>query len=58
MRDHPCPGDQAARSVQSSCADAIRGPACGSCSLARDPGQVVWEARLDASRCSQPAHLS
>ena len=51
-RDHPCPGDQAARSVQSSCASTSRGPACGSCSLARNPGRVVWEARLDASGCS------
>ena len=39
-------------SVQLSCASANRGPTCGSCSLPRDPGQVVWEARLDASGCS------
>ena len=57
-RDHPCPGDRAARSVQSSYAGTIRGPACGSRSPARDPGRVVWEAQLDASRCSRPAHLS
>ena len=57
MRDHPRPRNQAARSVQSSCAGAICGPACGSCSPARDPGRVVWEAWLDASRCSRPAHL-
>ena len=38
--------------VQSSHASSNRGPASGSCSLPRDPGRVVWEARLDASRCS------
>ena len=43
--------------VQPNCAGAIRGPAYGSCSPAWDPGRVVREARLDASRCSQPAHL-
>ena len=52
MRDHPCPRDRAARSVQLSRASASHGPACGSCSLARDPGWVVWEAKPDASRCS------
>ena len=36
----------------------IHGPAYGSCSPAWDPRRVVQEARLDASRCSQPAHLS
>ena len=36
----------------SSCASISHGSACGSCSLPRDPGRVVWEARLDASRCS------
>ena len=52
MRGHPCPGDQAARRVQSSCASTGRGPACGSYSLPRDPGWVVWEAQLDAPKCS------
>ena len=52
MRGHPGPGDRAASRVQSSYARANRGPASGSCSLARDPGRVVWEAQLDASRCS------
>ena len=56
MRDHPCPGNRTG--VQSNCAGAIRGPACGSCSPAWDPGWVVWEAQLDASRCSQPTYLS
>ena len=51
-RDHPCPGDRAARDVQSSRASASGGPACGRYSLPRDPGWVVWEAWLDASKCS------
>ena len=57
MRDHPRPGNRATRGVQPNYAGAIRGPAYGSCSPAWDPGLVVWEARLDASRCSRPAHL-
>ena len=42
----------------SSYARASHGPASGSYSLPRDPGWVVWEARLDAPRYSRPAHLS
>ena len=38
--------------LQSSYARASRGPASGSYSLPRDPGWVVWKARLDTSRCS------
>ena len=51
-RGHPGPGDQGASHVQSSYARASRGPASGSYSLPRDPGQVVWEAQLDTSRYS------
>ena len=40
MRGCPGPGDQAASRVQSSYARANRGPASGSCSLARDPGML------------------
>ena len=58
MRDHPHPRNQATGGVQPNYAGAIRGPAYGSCSPAWDPGWVVWEAWLDASRCSQPTHLS
>ena len=43
---------QEASCVQSSYARASCGPASGSYSLPRDPGWVVWEARLDASRCN------
>ena len=50
IRDHPCPRDRAASRVQSSYARASRGPTSGSYSLPRDPGRVVWKARLDASR--------
>ena len=57
MRDHPRPGNRATRGVQPNYAGAIGGPAYGSCSPAWYPGRVVQEARLDASRCSQPAHL-
>ena len=52
MGGHPGPGDQAASRVQLSYARASRGPASGSYSLPRDPGWVVWEAGLDAFRCS------
>ena len=38
--------------ANSSYARASHGPASGSYSLPRDPGWVVWEAQLDASRCS------
>ena len=58
MRDHPRPGNRATRGVQPNYAGTIRGPAYGSCSPAWDPGRVVWEVWLDASRCSQPTHLS
>ena len=52
MRGRPGPGDRGTGRVQSSYARASRGPASGSYSLPRDPGRFVWEARLDASRCS------
>ena len=58
MRDHPHPRNGATGSVQPNYAGAIRGTAYGSCSPARYPGQVVREDWHDASRCSQPAHLS
>ena len=58
MRDHPRPRNGATGSVQPNYAGAIHGTAYGSCSPARNPGQVVREARYDASRCSRPAHLS
>ena len=58
MRDHPRPRNGATGSVQLNYAGAICGTAYGSCSPARDPGWVVREAWLDASRCSRPAHLS
>ena len=51
-RSHPGPWDPGASRVQASYARASRGPASGSYFLPRDPGRVVWEARLDASRCS------
>ena len=57
VRDHPHPGNRTTRGVQLNYAGAIHGPACGSHSLACDPGWVVWEVQLDASRCSQPTHL-
>ena len=56
-RDHPHPGDQAARSVQSSDASTSCGPACGSCSLARDPGRVVWEAPEGTSTTPAASYL-
>ena len=52
MRGHPGPWDRGASRVQSSYARASRGPASRSYSLPRNPGWVVWEAWLDASRCS------